>query len=152
MNAPINVGALRIRIPVIDYTSDEFEYLTPVDVDEYDEDEDYEYQEEEEISGGHVRQVDFNEDEDDPFQTVVKRFRTPTPHPEPPQNRSFAFYLYTGRINEILPSPPKFPVSNTIGNLVPSHMTVVEYWRTQLDLTELTEEDIMPPVDWIQTA
>lgn len=146
---------LRIRIPPIDYSSHEFEYLTPTPgYDDQDQDQD----QEEEVVGGwsyqKVQQVTFNEDDDDddPFQTLVKRFRTPTPHPEPPQNRPFSFYLHTNRINEILPSPPKIPVGHTMGVLVPSHLSLVEYWKSQLDLTELTEDDLMPPIDWVPTA
>jgi hypothetical protein len=156
MDAPTNVSSLRIRIPPIDYSSYEFEYLTPTPgYDDQDQDQDWgedEVVDEDEVVGGwsyqKVQQVTFNEDDDDdPFQTLVKRFRTPTPHPEPPKHRSFSFYLHTGRINEILPSPPKFPVGHSMLSLVPSHMTPMEYWKTQLDLT-----DLMPPVDWIQTA
>lgn len=142
--------SLRIRIPDIDYSTDEFEYLTPTPAYQEDCEDDYQ----EEVVGGwsynRVRQVTFNEDDDeDPFQTSTRRFRTPTPHCKPPEHRPFSFYLYTGRIDEILPSPPKFPVPHTMEGLVPSHMTLLDYWRTQLDLTE---DDLLPPIEWIDTA
>ena len=125
----ISLTGLRIRIPDIDYNTHEFEYLTPTP--EYHED--------------HEDQED-QEDQDNSFRTSLSSKQCDTP---PPEQRTFLFYLHTGRINEILPSPPKFPVANTLEGLVPSHMTLLDYWRTQLNLTE---DDLLPPIDWIDTA
>lgn len=139
----VDVSSLRIRIPAINYNTTEFDYLTPTPQDQgQDQDQDH-----------CVIQVNFQEDDDDdPFQEIVKRFRTPTPHPEPPEHRPFSFYYHTGRVSDILPSPPKTSVVVAMGGLVPSHMTLAEYWKSQLDLTDFTEEDLMPPIDWIETA
>jgi hypothetical protein len=132
----IDVASLRIRIPPVRYDTPEFDELTPTPLPPL------------------VQFVNYSEDnDDDPYNTCIRRrFRVPTPHPSPPKQRSFAFYLATGRINEILPSPPKFSVGHTMDSLVPSHMSLLEYWQSQVDLTELTEDDLMPPVDWIPTA
>ena len=122
----ISLTGLRIRIPDIDYNTHEFVYLTPTP--EYHEDQ------------------EDQEDQDNSFRTSLSSKQCDTP---PPEQRTFLFYLHTGRINEILPSPPKFPVANTLEGLVPSHMTLLDYWRTQL---HLTEDDLLPPIEWIDTA
>jgi hypothetical protein len=68
MTATINVAALRIRIPDIDYSTREFEYLTPTPGYEAEDDNNDEYcqedqEDQEEVVGGwsyqHIRKVTF---------------------------------------------------------------------------------------------